>query len=43
MHWIYILRCNDNVIYIGETTRLYKRLMEHKNGEGSDTTRKCNI
>jgi hypothetical protein len=40
MHWIYILRCNDNVIYIGETTRLYKRLMEHKNGEGSDTTRK---
>lgn len=39
MHWIYILRCDNNVIYIGETTRLYTRLIEHKNGKGSDTTR----
>lgn len=38
MHWIYILRCNNNIIYVGETTRLYRRLIEHKNGEGSDTT-----
>ena len=38
MHWIYILRCNDNIIYVGETTRLYTRLLEHKNGKGSDTT-----
>jgi hypothetical protein len=38
MHWIYILRCDNNIIYVGETTRLYKRLIEHKNGEGSDTT-----
>ena len=38
MLWIYILRCNNNIIYVGETTRLYRRLIEHKNGEGSDTT-----
>ena len=38
MHWIYILRCNNNIIYVGETTRLYRRLIEHKNGHGSDTT-----
>lgn len=38
MHWIYILRCNNNIIYVGETTILYRRLIEHKNGEGSDTT-----
>lgn len=40
MHWIYILRCDNNIIYIGETTRLYKRLIEHKNREGSNTTSK---
>ena len=38
MHWIYILRCDNNIIYVGETTRLYRRLIEHKNGKGSDTT-----
>lgn len=38
MHWIYILRCNNNIIYVGETTILYRRLIEHKNGEGYDTT-----
>lgn len=40
MHWIYILRCDGNIIYIGETTRLFTRLREHKNGEGSITTQK---
>ena len=38
MHWIYILRCDNNIIYVGETTRLYSRLIEHTNGKGSDTT-----
>ena len=38
MHWIYILRCDNNVIYVGETKRLYRRLIEHNNGEGGDTT-----
>ena len=37
MHQIYILICNNNIIYVGETTRLYIRLIEHKNGEGSGT------
>ena len=38
MHWIYILRCDKNIIYVGETTRLYRRLLEHKTGKGSATT-----
>ena len=39
MHWIYILRCDDNVIYVGETKRLYRRLNEHCNKDsGSCTT-----
>jgi predicted GIY-YIG superfamily endonuclease len=33
-HWIYILECDDEYIYIGETTRLFRRFREHiyKNG-----------
>lgn len=38
MRWIYVLKCCENVIYIGETTRLFKRLLQHKNGVGSVTT-----
>ena len=40
MHWIYILRCDGNIIYVGETTRLFTRLIEHNKGEGSTTTKK---
>jgi len=29
MHWIYILKCEENIIYVGETKRLYRRLNEH--------------
>ena len=39
MHWIYILRCSGDTIYVGETERLYRRLSEHKNGRGSKTTK----
>ena len=35
MRWIYVLKCYENVIYVGETTRLFKRLLEHKNGNGA--------
>lgn len=38
MRWIYVLKCYENVIYVGETTRLFKRLIEHKNGNGAETT-----
>jgi predicted GIY-YIG superfamily endonuclease len=39
VHWIYILECEDEYIYIGETTRLYRRFSEHQNGGGSVNTR----
>ena len=49
VHWIYILRCTgekvawtskglNDKIYVGETTRLYRRLKEHVNQEGSVMT-----
>ena len=39
MHWVYILK--DSItghLYVGETTRLYRRLLEHKNSNGSKIT-----
>ena len=42
MHWVYIIRCDNNVIYVGETKRLYRRLNEHCNKDsGSVTTHDC--
>ena len=38
MHWIYILKCKDNYLYIGETTRLYRRFWEHLTGNGGLNT-----
>lgn len=39
MHWIYVLQCEDNVTYVGETKRLFTRLKEHcKKHTGSVTT-----
>lgn len=38
VHWIYIVECEDNYIYVGETTRLYRRLNEHQRGGGSVNT-----
>ena len=31
MHWVYVLKCANNIIYVGETKRLYRRLNEHCN------------
>jgi len=39
MHWVYILRCEGKVIYVGETKNLYSRLFQHING-GCSTTKK---
>jgi len=39
MHWIYILRCENGQIYVGETTRLFRRFWEHEAGEGGVNTR----
>ena len=47
MHWVYILRCSrarnrlDRIhdrIYVGETTRLFRRLKEHCEEQGAYTT-----
>ncbi len=38
VHWIYILEYEDEHIYIGETTRLYRRFSEHQRGCGSVNT-----
>ncbi len=38
MHWVYILKCEDNYYYVGETTRLYRRFWEHGEGFGGLNT-----
>ena len=38
MHWVYILKCEDNYYYVGETTRLYRRFWEHSSGCGGLNT-----
>ena len=40
VHWIYILKCESDIIYIGETKRLFKRFWEHTSGHGSINTSK---
>lgn len=38
VHWIYVLECEDDYIYVGTTTRLYRRFTEHLTGNGSINT-----
>ena len=38
MHWVYILRCEDDYFYVGETKRLYRRFREHLTGNGGSNT-----
>ena len=38
MRWVYILKCEDDIYYCGETERLYRRFWEHQNGNGSLNT-----
>ena len=38
MKWVYILKCKDNIYYVGQTKRLYRRFWEHQNGEGGLNT-----
>ena len=38
MYWIYILRCEDNIYYVGQTSRLYRRFWEHQDGKGGVNT-----
>jgi predicted GIY-YIG superfamily endonuclease len=38
MHYVYILRCADNSLYIGETNGLAARLVKHTEGSASGFT-----
>ncbi len=38
MRWVYILKCEDDYYYVGETTRLYRRFWEHSDGCGGINT-----
>ena len=38
MRWVYILRCEDDYYYVGETKRLYRRFWEHQEGIGGSNT-----
>jgi len=38
VHWIYIILCNDDFIYVGETINIYRRLKEHIRGKGGKNT-----
>lgn len=39
MHWVYVLRSSESGdIYIGETTRLYRRWLEHERGKCKTTS-----
>jgi hypothetical protein len=38
MKWVYILKCEDDYYYVGETERLYRRFWEHYSGRGGVNT-----
>jgi len=38
MRWVYILKCDDDHYYVGETKNLYKRFWQHQTGNGSLNT-----
>lgn len=38
--YLYILECADSSYYVGSTTDLDLRLLQHQNGEGSNHTKK---
>jgi predicted GIY-YIG superfamily endonuclease len=43
MHWVYAIEGSDGDIYVGETTRLYRRFNEHETGRGGQNTSRMNI
>jgi predicted GIY-YIG superfamily endonuclease len=40
MHFVYILRCADNALYIGETHDLQSRVVAHNEGRSPHTSNK---
>ena len=37
--WMYILQCSDGSYYVGSTTDLTLRMLQHQNGEGAAYTK----
>ena len=40
MHYVYLLRCADNSLYVGETSNLQTREHDHNDGRGGSYTAK---
>jgi predicted GIY-YIG superfamily endonuclease len=40
VHWVYVLECEDDYLYVGETINLFKRFNQHLRGAGSSNTSK---
>ncbi len=38
-YYVYIVRCADNTLYIGFTTKLKQRIETHNNGKGAKYTK----
>ena len=38
MYWVYILKCEQDIFYVGQTSRLFRRFWEHERGEGGINT-----
>ncbi len=38
MEWLYILKCENNIYYVGQTKRLYRRFWEHQDNRGGVNT-----
>ena len=38
MHWLYILRCADDSLYIGETNDVARRVAAHNEGRSAFTS-----
>jgi len=36
--WVYILRCSDNTLYVGQTSNVEERVQTHNAGEGPSYT-----
>ena len=40
MSWyVYILKCSDGRLYTGVTTEIFRRVKQHRQGQGADFTR----
>ncbi len=38
MHWVYILRCRDGLLYVGQTEDVPRRVDSHNQGRGARFT-----